>query len=184
MKPHGPWTITATREVHRDPWVAVTVDDVIRPDGKPGTFTVVTMPPGVSVLPLDADGTVYLTEEFRYAVGTDCLETPSGGREDGEDPLAAAQRELKEELGIEADEWVDLGRVNPFTSMVLSPAQLFLARGLRFGSPHREGTEQIRRVRMPLAEAVEAVMSGRITHAQSCVLILKAARWLAAGGGA
>jgi len=184
MTPHGPWTITGTREVHRDPWVRLSVDDVIRPDGKPGTFTVVRITPGVSVLPLDADGFVYLNEEFRYAVGDVSLEVTSGGREDGEDPTGAARRELKEELGIEADDWVDLGRVNPFTSMVLSPVQMFLARSLRTGPPRREGTELIRRVRVPLAGAVGAVMGGRITHAVSCVLILKAARWLETGGGA
>ena len=76
-----------------------------------------------------------MTKEFRYAVGQMSLEVVSGGVEEGEEPLAAARRELKEELGIEADEWVELGRVDPFTSMVLSPARLFLARKLHFGEP-------------------------------------------------
>jgi ADP-ribose pyrophosphatase len=180
MREHGPWTIHTTREVYRDPWLTVTRDEVTRPDGRPGTFCVVHIQPGVSVLPLDAEGDVHLTEEFHYAVGRRTLEVVSGGRDPGEDALAAAKRELKEELGIEADDWTDLGVVDPFTSMLLSPTRLFLARGLRFGEHDREGTEQIHPVRLPLAEAVAAVMDGRITHAPSCTLILKAERWLRA----
>jgi ADP-ribose pyrophosphatase len=161
--------------------MAVARDEVIRPDGAPGTFAVVHIKAGISVLALDDEGFVYLTEEFRYAVGRHTLEVVSGGADAGEDPLAAAQRELKEELGIEAAEWIDLGRVDPFTSMLLSPTRLFLARRLRFGDHAPEGTEQIRCVKMPLDEAVEAVMDGRITNGPSCVLILKANRWLHEG---
>jgi ADP-ribose pyrophosphatase len=180
MKEHGPWKIRATRQIHQDPWVTVTQDDVLRPDGQPGTYTVVRVLFGVSVLAVDDDGYAYLTEEFRYAVGRSSLEVASGGCDEGEEPLATAQRELREELGIEASEWTPLGFVDPFTSMLLSPTHLFLARGLRFGEPSHESTEVIRRVRMPLAEAVTAVLDGHITHAPSCVLILKAAHRLAA----
>jgi ADP-ribose pyrophosphatase len=71
-----------------------------------------------------------------------------------------------------------LGSVDPLTTSLVSPACLFLARRLTFVEASPEGTEQIRHVRMPLSEAVDAVMSGRITHAPSCVLILKASRVL------
>ena len=159
------------------------MDEVTRPDGKPGTFTVVGVKPGVTVLAVDERLNAYLTEEFRYAVGRLSLEAVSGGREPGEGPLEAARRELKEELGAEASDWADLGEVDPFTSMVLSPARLFLARGLSFGPPRREGTEQIRCVKLPLAEAVQAVIDGRVTHAASCLAILKAERLLRAEAG-
>jgi ADP-ribose pyrophosphatase len=173
MREHGPWKIRSGREVHRDPWVRLTVDEVIRPDGTPGTFSVVHVKRGTCVLPIDEDGFVYLAEEFRYAVGRTSLEVVGGGIDAGEEPLAAARRELKEELGIEASRWTDLGSVDPFTSMVLSPARLFLATGLTFGEHAREGTEQICCVRIPLDGAVQAVLDGRITHGPSCVLILK-----------
>ena len=97
---HGPWQITARHEVYRDPWIEVDRDEVIRPDGAPGTHAVVRLKPGVSVLPVDDSGTVYLTEEFHYAVGRTTLEAVSGGIEADEDPLVAARRELEEELGI------------------------------------------------------------------------------------
>jgi ADP-ribose pyrophosphatase len=179
MRQHGPWTVRSTRDVYQDEWLHLAVDDVTRPDGKPGTYGVVRIQPGVCVLAVDDDGTAHLSEEFRYAVGRPSLEGVSGGIEAGEEPLDAARRELREELGIEAARWTALGAVDPFTSMVLSPAHLFLAEGLTFNKPRAEGTERIRRVPMPLAEAVRAVDDGRITHGPSMVLIMKAAKRLA-----
>lgn len=173
--PHGPWTILGSSRVYRDPWITVRRDEVLRPDGQPGTHCVVHIKQGVSVLALDDHGTVFLTEEFHYGVGRDTLEVVSGGIDPGETPEAAARRELREELGIEADRWDDFGVVDPFTSMVVSPTRLFLARSLRFVPHAPEGTELIRCVTMPLAEAVDAVLGGRITHGPSGVLILKTA---------
>jgi len=176
---HGPWKILSRANVYRDPWIELTRDEVIRPDGRPGSHCIVRLKAGVSVLAVDDDGTVYLTEEFHYAVGRTTIEAVSGGIDEGEDPRAAAERELQEELGITAGEWIDLGVVDPFTSVVTSPTRLYLARSLKFGSTSLEGTEQIRCLRVPLATAIEMVWDGRITHGPSCVLILKTERWLA-----
>jgi ADP-ribose pyrophosphatase len=173
MQDHGPWKISASEQVYQDPWLTLRRDDVIRPDGALGSHVVVHIKPGVSVLPLDDRGFVYLTDEFHYAVGRHTLEVVSGGIDSGEDALATARRELREELGISAATWTHLGSVDPFTAMVTSPTELFLAQGLTFGDHEREGTEQIRCVKMSLAEAVAAAMDGRISHAPSAVLILK-----------
>ena len=177
MQQHGPWQIVRSDEVYRDPWVSVRRDDVIRPDSQRGTYSVVSVKPGVCVLALGNDRQVYLTEEFHYAVGRTTVEAVSGGREADEELLATAQRELKEELGIEAADWTDLGLVDPFTASVVSPTRLYLARGLTFGDHAREGTEQIRCVSVALTKAVEMVLGSQITHGPSCVLILKAALW-------
>jgi ADP-ribose pyrophosphatase len=173
MQQHGPWKIIEHRQVYSDPWTRVCKDEVIRPDGRPGTYTVVHVKPGVSVLAMDDDLNVYLTEEFHYGVGRVTIETASGGVEPGEEPLATAQRELREELGIEARDWTDLGACDPFTANVVSPTQLFLARGLTFGQQAPEGTEQIQCVSMHLDEAVARVLASCITHAPSCLAILK-----------
>ena len=174
----GPWRVLRSHEVYRDPWVVLTKDEVIRPDGQPGTHTVTRFKDGVSVLPLDADGCVYLTDEFHYARGQHGIEVISGGVEPGEELLTAAARELREEVGITAVLWTPLGLTDPFTTQALAPVMMFLAEGLSFVEATPEGTELIRRVRMPLADAVEMVMRSEITHAPSCVLILKAARHL------
>lgn len=171
---HGPWKILESRTVYHDPWVDVRRDEVIRPDGSPGTHAVVTLKQGVSVLLLDDDDFVYLTDEFHYGVGRNTLEVVSGGIESDEDPLACAQREAQEELGISASDWTDLGLFDPFTTIVNSPARLYLARDLRFGDSNPDGTEHIRCVKVAFSEAVQMVMDGRITHGPSAVVILKA----------
>ena len=174
MRNHGPWKITGSKVKYKNKWLKIREDLVTRPDGKPGIFGVVKMAAGASVLPIDADGNVYLTKEFRYAIGQNSIEVVSGGIDTGETPLEAAKRELKEELGCKAGIWTEIGIMNPFTSVVYSPAHLFLANDLSFSETENEGTEIIASLKMPLTEAVKMVMDSKITHGQSSVLILKA----------
>ena len=176
--PNGPWRVLETREIYRDPWVMLRKDDVIRPDGLSGTHTVTRFKDGVSVLPLDGDGFVYLTDEFHYAQGCRAIEVISGGVEPGEDAPSSAARELREEVGIVASRWTPLGVVDPLTSQAIAPISMYLAEGLSFVEATPDGTETIRRLRVPFAEAVEMVMRSEITHSGSCVVILKAARLL------
>ena len=178
LRPNDPWQILRTTEIYRDPWIVLTKDDVIRPDGRPGTHTITRFKDGVSVLPLDDDGFVYLTEEFHYAQGRRAIEVISGGVEPGEDVPTAAARELREEVGIVASRWTPLGVVDPLTSQAIAPISMFLAEGLSFVEATPDGTETIRRLRVPFAKAVEMVMRSEITHSGSCVVILKAARLL------
>jgi 8-oxo-dGTP pyrophosphatase MutT (NUDIX family) len=174
----GRWTIKGSERVYKDDFVEFWVDEVEGPDGKPGRRAVTKLLPGVSVLALDAGGFVHLVKTFRYAVGRESLEAVAGAIEEGEAPEQAARRELREELGIEAEEMLDLGHADAVTSQVLSPTRLFLARGLKFGEPEREETEDLEPVKVTLEEAVSLAMSGGITQALSGLLILKAERFL------
>ncbi len=117
---------------------------------------------------------MYLTKEFHYGVGRYSLEAVSGGVEPGEDADRTARRELREELGLRAERWHLLTTIDPFTTIVVSPTRLYLARGLIEARSRPEGTEQIERVQMPLEEAVREVFRGSITHAPTCVLLLMA----------
>ena len=174
----GAWTVLDTTVQYSNPWITVREDRVIKPDGQEGAFGVVEMKPGVSVLPVDDDGTVYLVRIFRYTLDRDCLEVLAGGMERDEDPMDAARRELREEAGIEATNLVDLGVVDQLTEVVVSPNHLYLARGLSFTASDREETEQIERVAAPLEQAVEWALDGTISHAASVGLITKAAHLL------
>lgn len=178
MKTNGPWKIKASVEKYKNQWIRVREDQVIRPDGKDGIFGVVEMVEGVSVLPLDNEGFVYLTKEFHYALERDSIEVVSGAIDKNESALEAAKRELKEELGIEADKWIELGIVNPFTTAIKSPATMYLARELHFAEADPEGTERIDVIKVKLNDALKMVMEGKITHGPSCVLILKAVEYL------
>ena len=177
----GPWTVTESRFLYQNPWITVREDKVVQPDGEEGVFGVVEMKPGVSVLPVDDVGNAYLVREYRYTLDRETIEVVAGGVDDGEPAEEAARRELREEAGIEAEAWTDLGVVDQLTEVIVSPTRLYLARQLAFVRPEREGSERIKTVKVPLAEAVRWVMDGTISHAASATLVLKAERVLSGG---
>ncbi|MFN6963805.1 MAG: NUDIX domain-containing protein [Pyrinomonadaceae bacterium] len=170
----GDWIKRGTRVVFENDFFTVNEDDVVEPDGRDGKYATIDLKPGVAVLPIDDDGRIHLTRQFRYALERDNIEAIAGSIDGNETSLDAAHREAKEELGIEADELVSLGRIEVMTAICRSSTELFIARGLHFGEPESESTEDIRRITMPLEKAVEMVLSGEITHADTCALILKA----------
>ena len=174
----GDWTVMGSETVYRNPWLTVREDRVLTPDGAAGVFGVAELKPGVSVLPVDDDGTAHLIRVYRYTLDRETIEVVGGGIDEGEQPLEAARRELREEAGIEAEEWTDLGVVDQLTEVVVSPNHLFLARRLSFDPADPEGSERIERVAVRLEEAVGWVTDGTITSAVTAVLILKAARRL------
>ncbi len=171
---HGLWTVKSSERLYADEFAEVWVDEVSRPGVGPSRRVTMRMKEGVAVLVLDGEGFAHLVRTFRYAVGKECVEVVQGGAEEGEEPEASARRELKEELGIEAEALIDLGLVDAITSQVYSPARLFLARGLRFGEPETEATESLQPFKVKFEEAVRMVMDGEITQGISCTLILKA----------
>ena len=173
-KKNGPWTIRESVQKYCHELVEVYEDQVTGPDGKPSTYAVVRIKPGASIVAVDDDGTAYLAGQFRYGIGRDSIESACGCIEDDEGPQEAARRELSEELGIEAENFVALGCVDPLTSMLDAPSYLFLATGLTFKKKEQEGSEEIRVIKMPLDEAVRQALEGEITDTTSCVLILRA----------
>ncbi|MCB8819097.1 NUDIX hydrolase [Microvirga rosea] len=166
--------------IYEDPWTRVVRDDVRWDNGHEGQYTVVVKPPGISVIALTAAGTVILTREFRYALGDYSVEAVSGAIEPGEQPIAAAQRELIEEIGLKAEKMTPLGLVHPFTAGVSSPSHLFLAEGLSPATSNPDPGEDIEPVEMSLSDAVAEVVAARIVHAPTCVSILLVERYLAA----
>jgi len=126
------------------------------------------------VIPVADDGTCYLTKEFHYAVGRHTIEGISGGIEEGETAEIAAARELAEEVGIVAGRLLPLGVVDPLTAAMLSPTKMFLATDLKFTQANPDSTECIERVEMPFEEVLRMVIASEITHAPTCVAVLKA----------
>jgi 8-oxo-dGTP pyrophosphatase MutT (NUDIX family) len=173
----GPYSVLHSRPVYENPWLKLR-EDRVRRQGQDSVYGVVTMKAGVTVLPVEPNGDVYLVREFKYALGDHSLEAISGSLESGETPDQAGLRELSEECGLAATEWIDMGRINPFTTIVHSPNHMFLARGLVKERRVRDPGEVLEVVRMPLEEAFYAVLRGGITHGASCVLILKAKLFL------
>jgi|GEM_PF-174004 len=172
---HGPWRIKASHTAYHDPWLSVRRDEVLRPDGLDSTYAIVRIKPGICVVAIDERGQVHLTEEFHYAVGRTTIEGVSGGIEPGDTAIETAHRELVEELGITAEQMHSLGTTDAFSASIDSPTALFVATGLTLGTAQPEATELIGHVVMPLGDAVQAVLSGEITHSPTCIVLLRLA---------
>ena len=100
------------------------------------------------------------------------IEAVAGHMEKKETTIAAAKRELKEEAGIEAQQLEEIARIEMSGSVFKSKVHLFLAKGLEIGDNKPDDDEEISVIKMPLALAVEKVMSGEINHASSVIGIL------------
>ena len=148
--------------------VTVHLDRAELSNGKIVKREVVEHPGGVTILPVDENGLCTMVRQFRYPFGRMMLEAPAGKLEPGEDPKESAVRELSEETGYTADEWIDFGAccTSPgFSSEVL---HVYLAMGLHEGRSHP----------IPLSELSRMVMAGEIDDAKTIVAVLKAEKYL------
>ena len=118
-------------------------------------FEIADTPDAVAIVAVDADERVVLVRQHRRAVGTDLLELPAGLVDEGEEPLAAAQRELREETGLHGGSWRELAAIWTSPGFVNELVTLFVADGLEEGEPEPDEGEELEVVRWTLPE-VEA----------------------------
>jgi 8-oxo-dGTP pyrophosphatase MutT (NUDIX family) len=170
----NPWQTLERRAVYDNPWITVQHDEVRRPDGAPGIYGVVHFKNrAIGVLPIDEEGYTYLVGQYRYTLDEYSWEIPEGGCPVGEDPLQAAQRELKEETGLSARQWQLLGRAHLSNSVSDEEALYYLATELVPGDAEPEGTEKLQLRRVPFAEALRMALAGEITDALSVLALLR-----------
>lgn len=143
---------------------------------------VVEHPGGVTIIPVEDDGTVWCVRQFRYPFGREMLEVPAGKLERGEKPLPAAVRELSEETGLEAGRWVDLGAVCTSPGFSTEVLHIYLALGLKRGEAHPDEDEFLNVEKHSLDALTGMVMSGEIDDAKTIIAVLKARRFLEAEG--
>jgi len=174
----GPFEETARTIRYQNGWIRVEEASVLRPNGENGIFGLVYMKPGSTVLALDDRQRVLLIQEYKYAVERETLELISGGIDAGEDPSAAALRELREETGYRAQKLTALGCIEPFTTVIASINHIFLAEELVFDPLPGRQEDILAPQWVSFAAAMDMLEAGKITHAASCVGLLKAAALL------
>lgn len=178
MTQKNPWKTLRSRILIENPWFKLRQDDVLRPDGKPGSYNTVLAPPAVGVVPLFADGSLLLVGQYRYSISRYSWEIPEGGGHDGESPVQTARRELLEETGYRAGRMRKLGVFHTSNSFTDETAHLFLATELREGESRPDGTEQIKVRRLAVADAYDMAVTGKITDSLTLVALF----WLEAKG--
>lgn len=167
-KLENPWKTLSTSRIHQNPWFHVREDQVVRPDGQPGTYNVVSAArTATGILPVWPDGSLTLVGQYRYPIQEYSWEIPEGGGPIGENPESIAKRELLEETGIQAESWEYMGRVHTSNCFVDEVCHLFLAKHLTSGTPLPDAVEVLQVRREPLAEVLAMILDGKITDSIS-----------------
>ena len=156
----------------------LTVDDVLLADGTAAKREVIHHPGGVGILPVDEEGMCYMVRQFRYPTEQAVLEIPAGKLEWGEDHFACAVRELSEETGFSADNYVYLGYFYPTPAYDTEKIHVYLATGLHAGERHPDEGEFLNVEKISLDELYKMAMEGTIIDAKTLVSVLKARPYL------
>ena len=178
----NPWRTRGSREVYVNPWIRVREDHVLQPDGRDGIYGVVEFQNlALGIVPVTEEGETYLVGQWRYPLRAYSWEIPEGGGPLAVQTLASAKRELAEEVGLTASLWTDLGPFHLSNSVTDEEGRIFLAQGLTEGEAEPEGDEVLVVRRLPLREAYEMAMDGRITDGVSVIGLARAMRHLGRG---
>jgi len=109
MSVQKPWQTHSIETVYDNNWITVSHRDVTAPTGKPAIYGLVHFKSlAVGIIPIDAEGYTWLVGQHRYTLDRYSWEIPEGGGARDEDPVIAAQRELREETGISANNWTKI----------------------------------------------------------------------------
>lgn len=174
----NPWTTLSGEVKYDNPWITVTEYQVINPSGKKGIYGKVHFKnKAIGIIPLDRELNTWLVGQYRYTLDAWHWEIPEGGGPIEDDPLVSAQRELKEETGLTGRSWSEIVHLHTSNSVTDEEGFIYLAEDLEEGSSDPEDTEADLKVwKLPLREALQMVLDGKITDSMSVTGILKVAR--------
>lgn len=162
------------KHIYKGSFISVDQLEVILPNGKQASRDLVVHPGASVVIPISKNNELYMVRQYRKAIEIESLEIPAGKLDEGEDPKVCAERELKEETGLEASELkhiIDIHSAPGFCDEVL---HMYVATGLHEGESCADEDEFISSEKMPVNKLVDMVVNKEITDAKTIIGILLA----------
>ena len=170
----GGWKTKSTRIAYENPWIRVSHNEVITPTGTDGIYGVVHFKNiAIGILPLDEAYNTWVVGQYRFPTKNYSWEIVEGGGPLGNDPLDSAKRELAEETGLSAKNFIEIQRMHLSNSVSDELAIVYIAKDLQFGEATPEETEQLMVKKLPFTAAYQMVIDGLITDSISVAAILK-----------
>lgn len=152
--------------------------DIADVNGKEAWREVVHHPGASAVVAIDEDNRIIMEKQFRYALNDYLLEIPAGKLDAGEDPLVCAKRELEEETGIVASEWISLGTIATSPGFCNEVIHLYVAKGLSKGEIHWDEDEYVEVERYTFDELLQRIKEEKIKDSKSLSTLLLAMPYL------
>ena len=165
--------LLSSEEVFAGRLLKIRVDRVKLPNDSITSLEIIDHPGAAAVVPIDADGNVYMVKQIRYASGSWLLEIPAGKLEPGEAPETCAMREVEEETGMRATELIPMGFIWTTPGFTNERIWLYLATGLEQSQQNLDPDEVLEVVRMPLSDAINAAAVGEICDGKSVCGLLR-----------
>jgi len=158
--------------------IQVSVDEVILPNGRQTRLEVVHHPGGAAIVALNDLKQLCLLRQYRYVAGGWIWELPAGKLEPDEPPELTARRELIEEAGVEARDWVSLGSLLSSPGVFSEVIHLYLAQGLSAARAKLEDSEVLEVHWVSFSQACDMALSGELRDAKTSIGVLRAAHRL------
>jgi len=155
--------------VYKGDFMRVHKDNVLLPDGAVSSREYIAHPGAVAILAILDNGNLVMERQYRYAPQREFVELPAGKIDHGEDILSCAKRELLEEAGYVAKEWIHLSTAWPCIGYADERMEYFLARGLTHQGSKLDDGEFLEVFELSLSEAIEWIRLGKINESKTIV---------------
>lgn len=163
------------REIHRWKNIQLIEDDVVLPNNKAILHTTIVHPGAAIILPITDDGKIVVTHQYRPSVKRWVIEIPAGTLEPGEEPINCAERELEEETGFSAQNFIPLGELVPLAGFCDETQYLFIARQLQKTDRLECDEDEVINVRSySVTEMESLIVQNEITDSKTIAALYRA----------